>query len=291
VVLLNFWASWCSACMGEFPLLKELFAKHEEQGLVIIGISLDEEAKAFQEVVDKHGMTWPQVRDGKDGQIARLFNVQGTPAYYVLDREGKIAAKGLPVTKLKESVVDLLKSDSTPAEPDSRDKEQKPDEVLNLMGVKTGQVIVDIGAGSGYFMRRFAAAVGPTGKAIGIEIDSAMVRSMNADARRLGLINYEARLVPPDDPMLAAGSVDLIFLCDTYHHIADRAAYFAKARQALKPGGRLVILDFVRTKGNSEHSIVREEVVDELRTAGFRLAREFNLLLPNQYFLEFEPGR
>jgi hypothetical protein len=52
-----------------------------------------------------------------------------------------------------------------------------------------------------------------------------------------------------------------------------------------------VILDFVRTKENSDHSIVREEVVDELRAAGFRLAREFNLLLPKQYFLVFEPGR
>jgi SAM-dependent methyltransferase len=96
--------------------------------------------------------------------------------------------------------------------------------------------------GDGYFLRWFAAAVGPTGKAIGVEIDSAMARSMNSDARRLGLTNYEARLVPPDDPMLAGGSVDLIFLCDTYHDIAERTAYFAKARQALKPGGRLVIL-------------------------------------------------
>jgi SAM-dependent methyltransferase len=150
-------------------------------------------------------------------------------------------------------------------------------------------VIVDIGAGSGYFTRRFAAAVGPAGKAIGVEIDSAMVRSMNADARRLNLTNYEALLVPPDDPMLAASSVDVVFLSDTYHHINDRVAYFTKVRQSLKPGGRLVIVDFVRTKDNSDHSIVKEEVVDELRRAGFRLAREFDLLLPKQYFLEFEP--
>jgi predicted methyltransferase len=214
--------------------------------------------------------------------------VQSTPTYYVLDREGKIAAKTIPGTKLKETVADLLKRSSTPTEPDGRDKEQKPDEVLKLMDVKPGQVIVDIGAGSGYFTRRFAAAVGPTGKAIGIEIDSAMVRSMNAGARRLNLANYEARLVPPDDPMLAARSADIIFLCDTYHHINDRVAYFTKVRQALKHGGRLVILDFVRTKDNADHSIVKEEVVDELRRAGFRLAREFDLLLPKQYFLEFE---
>jgi len=274
--------------VGEFPLLKELYAKHKDQGLAVIGVSLDEEANAFKEAVNKHSLVWPQIRDGKDGQIAKLFNVQGTPASYLLDREGKIAAKAVPGAKLKEAVAELLKRSSTPAEPDSRDKEQKPDEVLKLMNVKPGQVIVDIGAGSGYFTRRFAVAVGPTGKAIGVEIDSAMVRSLNADARRLNLANYEALLVPPDDPLLAASSVDVVFLCDTYHHINGRVAYFAKVRQSLKPGGRLVILDFVRTKDNPEHSIVKEEVIDELRRAGFRLAREFNLLSPKQYFLEFE---
>jgi arsenite methyltransferase len=275
--------------VGEFPLLKELYAKHKEQGLAIIGISLDEEANAFQEAVNKHSLAWPQVRDGKDGQIAKLFNAQGTPTYYLLDQEGKIAAKSVPVAKLKEAVAELLKRSSTPAEPDARDKEQKPDEVLKLMNVKPGQVIVDIGAGSGYFTRRFAAAVGPAGKAIGVEIDPAMVHKLNADARMLSLTNYEARLVPSDDPMLAASSADVIFLCDTYHHVDDRAVYFAKVRQSLKPGGRLVIIDRVRTKDRLEHSSDKEEVVDELRRAGYRLAREFDLLLPKQYFLEFEP--
>ena len=239
--------------------------------------------------MNKRSLAWPQVRDGKDGQIAKLFNAQGTPTYYLLDREGKIAAKSVPGAKLKEVIAELLKRSSTPAEPDGRDKEQKPDEVLKLMKAQPGQVIVDIGAGSGYFTRRFAAAVGPTGKAIGVEIDSAMVRRLNADARRLGLTNYEARLVEPADPLLAARSVDVIFLCDTYHHISERVAYFANVRQSLKPGGRLVILDYVRTKDRPEHSIVKEEAVDELRRAGFRLAKEFDLLLPRQYFLEFEP--
>ena len=239
--------------------------------------------------MNKHGLAWPQVRDGKDGQIAKLFNAQGTPTYYLLDQEGKIAAKSVPGARLKEAVAELLKRSSTPAELDDRDKEQKPDEVLKLMNVKPGQVIVDIGAGSGYFTRRFAAAVGPAGKAIGVEIDSAMVHKLNADARRLSLTNYEARLVPPDDPMLDASSVDVIFLCDTYHHISDRAAYFAKVRHALKRGGRLVNIDYVRTKDRPEHSSDKGEVVDELRRAGFRLAREFDLLLPKQYFLEFEP--
>ena len=111
---------------------------------------------------------------------------------------------------------------------------------------------------------------------------------MTADARRLNLANYEARLVPPDDPMLAPQSVDVIFLCDAYHHINDRVNYFAKVKRALKPGGKLVIVDFVKSKEHADHSVVREEVIDELRRAGYRLMKEHDLLLPRQYFFEFE---
>jgi arsenite methyltransferase len=289
VVLLNFWASWCGGCVREFPLLKEIDTKYRSQGLAIIGISIDEEAKAFQDAVSKYGLTWPQIRDGKDGQIAKLFNVRSTPESFILSREGRIAVKGIPAAKMKEAVAELFKGGTAAtAEHDRRDRSQKPDEVLRLMNVRPGQVIVDIGAGQGYFTGRFAAQVGPTGKAIGVEIDASAVRAMTADAKRRNLTNYEARLVPPDDPILAPQSADIIFLCDAYHHIDDRVAYFAKVKQALKPGGKLVILDYVKSSENARHSIVREEAIEELRRAGYRLAREFDLLLPRQYFLEFE---
>ncbi len=215
--------------------------------------------------------------------------MQGTPTYYILNREGRIAAKGLPGAKLAEAVANLLKSGPASApEASERDKWQKPDEVVRAMNLMPGQVVVDIGAGSGYFTWRFATATSPTGKAIGIEIDSAMVRALNADARSRHLSNYEARLVPPDDPMLTPRSVDVVFLCDTYHHINDRVAYFAKVKQTLKPEGRLVIIDYVRTQDNPDHSIVKDDVITELRRAGYRLLKDYDLLLPKQYFLEFE---
>src|ERR1051326_65448 len=72
-----------------------------------------------------------------------------------------------------------------------RDSTQRPDEVLKAMNVQSGQVIADIGAGRGYFTRRFAAAGGPGGKAIGLDIDPAAVRAMMADAKKYGLTNYE----------------------------------------------------------------------------------------------------
>ncbi len=220
-----------------------------------------------------------------------MFRVQEQPYNYLLDREGKIAGKAVPKEKWGETISTLLKSSSLPAAAaDERDKRQKPDEVIKLMNLKPGGVIVDIGAGEGYFTRRFALAVGPDGKAIGVEIDAKAVSAMTADARRLKLANYEARLVPPDDPMLAPQSVDVLFLCDAYHHINDRVSYFANVKRALKPGGKLVIIDFVKSKEHTDHSVIREEVIDELRRAGYRLTKEHNLLLPRQYFFEFEPG-
>lgn len=87
-------------CAGEFPLIKELYAKFKDRGLVVIGVSLDEDLKTIQGVVSRRGLTWPQIQDGKEGQIARLYNVKGTPTYYVLGRDGKIAAKSIPGSKL-----------------------------------------------------------------------------------------------------------------------------------------------------------------------------------------------
>jgi predicted methyltransferase len=171
----------------------------------------------------------------------------------------------------------------------SRDEWQKPDEVVRALDLKPGYVVVDLGAGTGYFTRRLAEAVAPEGRAIALEIEAALVRSLVADAKRWGLTNYEARLVPADDPMLAPASVDVIFVCDTYHHINDRVAYFRNARQALRPKGRLVIVDFVRTAENPEHSIVKQDVIDDLQRAGYRFAVELGFLWPKQYFLVFEP--
>jgi predicted methyltransferase len=265
-----------------------LQAKHPE--LNILGIALDTDAKAMQDAVQKHNLTWSNIRDGEDGPVAKLFNVEGSPANYLLNREGRIVAKMIPKEKLTSTISEAMQP-VTPqtADHQDRDKWQKPDEVIQAMNLKPGQVIADIGAGNGYFTRRFATTVHPGGKAIGIEVDASAVRSLNADARRVNLPTYEARLVPTDDPLLAPNSVDIIFLCDAYHHINDRVNYFARVRQALKPGGKLVVVDYVKSKDHDEHAVVREEVIDELKRAGYELTQEFKLLLPRQYFFEFKP--
>ena len=94
--------------MGEVPLLKELYAQHLDQGVVVVGISLDDELKPLQEMVSSLGMSWAQIHDA-DKSLVKLFNVKGTPTYYLIDREGKIVAKDIPMKRLGSAIDDLLK--------------------------------------------------------------------------------------------------------------------------------------------------------------------------------------
>jgi peroxiredoxin len=95
--------------VGEVPLLKELYERYKDQGVVVVGISLDEDVKLVQEMVASKGINWLQVSDA-DKALRKLYNVKGTPSYYVLDRDGKIVAKDLPSFKrLNAAIDDLLK--------------------------------------------------------------------------------------------------------------------------------------------------------------------------------------
>ena len=94
--------------MGEVPLLKELYDLYKDQGVVVVGISLDEDLKPVQEMVSSKGITWPQVQDA-DKSVRKLFNVKGTPTYYLLDKDGRIAAKDIPMKKLSGAIAELLK--------------------------------------------------------------------------------------------------------------------------------------------------------------------------------------
>ncbi len=170
-----------------------------------------------------------------------------------------------------------------------RDKWQKPAAVVEAMKLSPGDVVADIGAGTGYFTRLFAVAVGPSGKAFGLDIEPGMVKYMEEDARKLNLNNYVARIVKTDDPELTPHSVDVIFLCDTYHHIDNRVEYFRRLSQSLKTGGRIVVVDFIKDSDFGpprDHKLAEEVVLEEMEKAGYRLIKSHDLL-QYQYFLEF----
>ncbi|HLD19263.1 MAG TPA: methyltransferase domain-containing protein [Candidatus Nanoarchaeia archaeon] len=168
---------------------------------------------------------------------------------------------------------------------------QKPEEVVKKLELKPGDTVADIGAGTGYFTRLFATAVGPEGKAIGLDIEPSMVDYMKEDARKRALKNYEALVVKPDDTGLSSRSVHVIFICNTYHHIEDRVNYLKRLSQALKPNGRIVIVDFYKKPlpvgpQSVAHKISEEDVKKEFKKAGYRLKKSLDFL-PYQYYLEF----
>jgi ubiquinone/menaquinone biosynthesis C-methylase UbiE len=173
-----------------------------------------------------------------------------------------------------------------------RDKWQRPDRVIRALRVAEGQSVADIGAGSGYFALRLARQVGPKGRVRAVDISPDMLAHLEARARKAGLDNVQTVLAKPDDPMLPAGSVDLVFICDTWHHIEDRPRYLATLRPALKPGARVALVDFqdreLPVGPPRSMKLSRETVVSEFAKAGFRLAEERSFL-PYQYFLVFEP--
>ncbi len=171
----------------------------------------------------------------------------------------------------------------------ARDAWQKPHEVVMALGLTPGDVVADIGAGSGYFALRFARHVGPAGKVLAVDVAQPMLDEVMRRARGAGLANVTPVLAPPDDPSLPVAGVNLVFTCDTWHHIENRPAYLARVAQALAPQGRLVILDFHKDAPvgpPASMKLSRDAVLAEVQRAGFELVGEPDFL-PHQYFLVF----
>jgi SAM-dependent methyltransferase len=168
-----------------------------------------------------------------------------------------------------------------------RDAWQRPAEVIAAMRISEGQMVADIGAGTGYFLAHLARAVGARGKVLGCDVEPDMVRYMSERAAREGLVNVEAKLVPLDDPGLPAGAVDRVLIVDTWHHIAGRTAYAAKLRSGLAPGGAVYVVDFTMEAKQGPPPAYRlraEQIVDEL-TAGGLKASVIEETLPDHYIV------
>lgn len=166
----------------------------------------------------------------------------------------------------------------------SRDAWQRPHEVIMALKLKPTDVVADIGSGTGYFARRFALHAA---KVYAVDIDPKLLEISAKSA----LPNLATVLAKPDDPMLAPASVDLVFFCDVLHHIQNRASYLWRLKEVLKPGGRIVTVDFYKKDlplgPPAEMKLSEDEVIREFRHAGFRLNRR-ETFLPYQYFLEFK---
>jgi ubiquinone/menaquinone biosynthesis C-methylase UbiE len=173
----------------------------------------------------------------------------------------------------------------------ARDDYQMPGAVVRALGLREGEVVADIGSGTGYFTVRFARAVGEGGRVYAVDISPEMVRHLNRRLRDAGVRNVVTVLAEPDDPLLFEDSVDRVVIVNTWHHIGDQPAYLEKLRRVLRPGGQVVHIDFQKRDTPvgppTSEKIARGDLVAQMEEAGFLLAAEHDFL-PYQYFLVFE---
>ena len=172
-----------------------------------------------------------------------------------------------------------------------RDSWQKPDEVVKALALKNGDVVADIGAGTGYFTRRFAKAVAPEGKVYAVDIAADVLGYLKKRADQENLHNITTIVSVEDDPMLPKDAVDLAFFCDTTHHIEHRTDFYRKMNPGVRKKGRLAIIDYPPGGEHAPHPmeqlVPRSQAIAEAEAAGFKFVKEFTFL-PYHYFLVFE---
>jgi arsenite methyltransferase len=163
-----------------------------------------------------------------------------------------------------------------------RDDWQKPDAVLALLGVGPGDRVADLGAGGGYFTFRLAEAAGPSGRVFAVDVDDDMVAYLASRAQELHAVNVSVVRGDYDDPKLPDGEIDLLFTCNTYHHFADRTAYFRRLLTDLAPNGRVAIVEYDGRGGWFAslfgHETPADEIAREMREAGYEQIANHEIL-------------
>jgi arsenite methyltransferase len=170
----------------------------------------------------------------------------------------------------------------------SRDAWQKPKEVVEKLGIMPGAKVADIGAGGGYFTWYLADAVGANGTVYAVEIDQTGLDIITKEMEARSVKNVIPIQAEPMDPKLP-DPVDLVFSCDTYHHMSDRIVYFQSLSRHLKADGRVAILDFHPHgffSGLLGHGTAAEQVRREMEAAGYRPVADFDII-ESQHFQIF----
>lgn len=170
-----------------------------------------------------------------------------------------------------------------------RDAWQKPDAVLDALGLKPAQVVCDLGAGPGYFALRAAKRVQ---QVFAVDVEPRMLAALRDRIERAGAKNVTPVLGLPGDPLLPRAACDVILIVDTFHHFPDGTAYLARLAASLKKGGRLVNIDFHKRETPVGppvgHRVAREAFLAHAEAAGFKVVQE-PTFLPHQYFFVLQP--
>jgi FkbM family methyltransferase len=175
-----------------------------------------------------------------------------------------------------------------------RDGWQKPDQVIQALGLPPGASVADIGAGGGYFSEKLAHAVGSSGRVYATDVQPTLIRKLRRRVEKKSLTNVTVIHAGFDDPGLPERSCDLAFFSSVYKEIDGRVAYMRKLQDALKAGGRVAILEYrpeAEARGPEKKDRLPEaQVIEDLEAAGYRLVQRLEFL-PREYFLIFEPAQ
>lgn len=179
-------------------------------------------------------------------------------------------------------------------EKEGREAFDHRDKIVEACQIRAGMTVADVGAGTGLFTRMFAQQVGEKGQVFAVDISQDFVDYIVLAARKENLPNIRGVICKPDSVELPEASVDLVFICDTYHHFEFPQKTMQSIHKALKPGGRVVLVDYRRIAGKStdwvlSHVRAGQEVVEkEITESGFKRVDEIKDLLKENYLVVFE---
>jgi ubiquinone/menaquinone biosynthesis C-methylase UbiE len=204
----------------------------------------------------------------------------------------QVAEKANEGYKTKEDRQRVARGLSAP----DRDQRQKPKELVEAMGLKAGMTVADVGTGVGYMLPHLSGAVGPSGRVLAQDIQQDFLDSARNANKSLSNVSYI--LGTPNDPKLPENSVDVILALDAYHHFDYPEKMLANLHKSLKPGGRLVIVDFYKRAGAMggpdsrraiEHIRLDEaDAIKEVEANGFRFLSRREHIPNSQYMAIFE---
>lgn len=167
----------------------------------------------------------------------------------------------------------------------------KPYDVIEILSIKKGESILDIGSGGGFFSFLFSEKVGKNGMVYASDTNKEFLEYIEETKSLRGISNIKTVYISGGIPEISGESIDLIFMRNVYHHLKNRVEYFSDLKKVLKPKGRVAIIDYVGNKGFSfhrmmGHSTSKETMVEDLESSGFKMTKDANIL-PEQNFLIF----
>jgi len=171
-----------------------------------------------------------------------------------------------------------------------RDLEEDPDRAIDVLKLQKGAAVADIGAGSGYMTEKLSKKVGPAGKVYAADIQQGMIDLLNKRIAKRKLTNVTPVLSTQDDPRLPLDAIDLVLMVDVYHELSQPQLVLRHIKAALKPGGRLALVEYRKEDPNvpirPEHKMSVAEAKLEVEAEGFKLTQT-NEDLPRQHILIF----